>query len=149
MNALPRKEWPAQSKVLTLSNDELRRRILAVVNELGQTTEAAIWRSAEPDFLPWDSMIEEIKRLDGEKKLRREVVAPGHILIHSLTNAHAATKPAVTDQPFSKAQTLPSPELSPEASEPPATPPAATKTARPSATTAQRQPRKRTAKARK
>lgn len=74
--AQPVKAAPAMTK------DELRQRILAVVSDRKQTTEAEIWRADAPSFLPWDAMIEEIKLLDCEQKLRREIVAPGQVVIH-------------------------------------------------------------------
>jgi hypothetical protein len=63
-------------------------------------------------------MVEEIKTLDRQKKLRREVVAPGHILIHSLTASSVArATEAAADQPAPQAQ---NPVMAKPAAEPPA-----------------------------
>jgi hypothetical protein len=110
MNA-QNKEQSAPATVLKLSKEELRQRILAVVNERGQATTMEIWRADAPNFLPWDSMIEEIKTLDRQKKLRREAVAPGQIVIHSLTAPPVPASPptAATETIF----TTPAPAATP------------------------------------
>jgi hypothetical protein len=105
--------------------EEVRRRILAVVNERQHTTEAEIWRADAPNYLPWEMMVEEIKTLDRQKKLRREVVAPGHILIHSLTASPAASATeAAADQPAPPEQNPVMSDLAVEpATKPPVFPP--------------------------
>jgi hypothetical protein len=88
------KLWAQPIAAPAMTKDELRQRILAVVGDRKQTTEAEIWNADAPNFLPWDSMIEEIKLLDHEQKLRREIVAPGHIVIHAVK-----TPPAIKSNP--------------------------------------------------
>lgn len=166
MNSLPQKE---RATVLKLSKEELRQRILAVVNARGQATTMEIWRSSAPNFLPWDSMIEEIHHLHRQKKLRREAVAPGHIVIHALPDAKpaSATKAAAARPITQEQKPLPTAPvvapLIPAKAEPTSAPPAtqqpspagkpatreaaATATPQPSSSTAKKQRSKRTAKA--
>jgi hypothetical protein len=55
-----------------------------------------IWQESAPAYLPWNRMLEEIKALDREKKLRLEIVKPGHLIIHSLQDPpEPAEKPKV------------------------------------------------------
>lgn len=63
---------------------ELRQRILEIVNRKSGLTDGGIWQESAPKYFPWRAMIEEIKALDKEKKLRLEIVGPGHWIIHSL-----------------------------------------------------------------
>jgi hypothetical protein len=76
------------------AREALRRRILEIVDRKGSLDDMAIWRESAPDYLPWKPMIEEIRTLDKEKKLRLEIVAPGHWIIHSLNATPAAAEPA-------------------------------------------------------
>ncbi|MGH9428009.1 MAG: hypothetical protein ACRD2L_17125, partial [Terriglobia bacterium] len=55
----------------------------------------AIWRESAPAFLPWKPMIEEIKALDKDQRLRLEIIGPGNWMVHSLVPPPAAAKPAV------------------------------------------------------
>jgi hypothetical protein len=63
---------------------ELRRRILEIVNRKFRLTDIELWRESAPDYLPWNPMLQEIKALDKDKKLRLEILKPGHLVIHSL-----------------------------------------------------------------
>lgn len=84
-----------------LSKEELRRRILAVVNARQHVSDVDIWRADAPRFLPWSAMQREIEALHQEQKLRREVVTPGKILIHSLT-ASSPIPVTATKKPASR-----------------------------------------------
>ena len=82
-------ELPVSTTAPAITKEELRRRILAVVNARQQATDVDIWRADAPNFLPWSAMQREIEALHQEKKLRREIVAPGQIRIHALTASSA------------------------------------------------------------
>lgn len=77
------------------AKEELRRRILEIVGRRHSLTDMAIWQESAPDYLPWNPMLEEIKALDKEQKLRLETPAPGHLVVHSLSAPSAATDPAM------------------------------------------------------
>lgn len=78
----------------TLAREKLRQRILEIVDRKLELTDVEVWQESGPNYLPWKPMIEEIKALDAEKKLRLEIIKPGHWIIHSLQGPPAATKPA-------------------------------------------------------
>jgi hypothetical protein len=80
-----------------VSKEELRRRILIVVNARQHVTEVEIWRADAPNFLPWKAMQQEIEALHQGQKLRRQVVAPGNIIIHAIT-----ASPAIAPKPKAK-----------------------------------------------
>lgn len=139
MNA-QKKVRTAQAAVPKMTRDELRRRILVIVNERQHTSEAEIWRADSPNYLPWDSMVEEIHTLDRQKKLRREVVAPGHILIHSITAPPVPANPPTAATEATPASSMPKAKA---ATKTPA------KAARPSARASKQQQTKRKTKAAK
>lgn len=84
-----------------LSKEDLRQRILAVVNARHQVSDVAIWQADASHFLPWEAMQREIEALHQEQKLRKQIVAPGQILIHSLT-ASSPTPPKAIKKPASR-----------------------------------------------
>lgn len=88
------------------AKEELRRRILEIVSRRHSLTDIAIWQESAPDYLPWNPMLEEIKSLDKEQKLRLETPASGHQVVHSFSTPPAATEPAMAGdcQPASTAQ---------------------------------------------
>lgn len=71
---------------------ELRQRILEIVNRKSGLTDGGVWRESAPKYFPWRAMIDEIKALNKEKKLRLEIVGPGHWIIHSLENPPGQAK---------------------------------------------------------
>lgn len=89
------RQWLARPNTRDAAKDELRRRILEIVDRLRSLTDMAIWQESAPDYLPWNLMLEEIKALDKEQKLRVEAPAPGHLVVHSLSASPAATEPAM------------------------------------------------------
>src|SRR5581483_11036879 len=76
----------------TLAREELRRRILEIVNQREKISDLQLWHASKPDYLPWDFMIAEIKALPADRKLRPESHRAGESVIHSLEN----TKPKAT-----------------------------------------------------
>ena len=86
----------SQGTVLTSleAKAELRQRILEIVNRKSGLTDVGIWQESAPNYLPWRAMIEEIKALDKDKKLRLEIVEPGHWVIHSLEAPQPAAQSA-------------------------------------------------------
>jgi len=68
----------------TLAREELRRRILEILNRGKKMSDGAIWHASAPDYLPWDFMLAEIKTLHADGRLRLEIVAPGQWVIHSI-----------------------------------------------------------------
>ena len=95
MTAQSLRQRLANSAERALAKAELRRRILDIVNRKQSLDDYNIWIERAPDYLPWDSMVQEIKALDQEKKLRLEIVKPGQWVIHSLEAPQAeAGKPS-------------------------------------------------------
>lgn len=89
------KLWTQAPKAASaITREELRRRILAVVSDRGQTTEAEIWRADAPDYLPWETMIAEIKILATEQQLRFEELGPGQRIIHAVAVQPITPTPA-------------------------------------------------------
>ena len=78
------RERLTNSATRVAAREELRRRILEIVNRKYQLTDYAIWLESAPNYLPWNFMLQEIKSLDKDKKLRLEIIKPGHLVIHSL-----------------------------------------------------------------
>jgi len=76
----------------TLAREELRRRILEIVNQREKISDLQLWHASKPDYLPWDFMIAEIKALHADGKLRLEILSPGEWLIHSLETTKPKAK---------------------------------------------------------
>ena len=89
MNSQKQGKLPVNTAAPTLTKKELRHRILSIVNMRRRVGEVALWRASAPRFLPWDAMVAELIVLDQEQKLRREVIAPGNIIIHAVENLPA------------------------------------------------------------
>lgn len=79
----------------TEAKEELRQRILAIVNSKGPITDMALWRESAPDFLPWKFMLEELWALDNDKELRLEIIAPGNWILHSIAEQPTEIKATV------------------------------------------------------
>ena len=86
-------KWPANPAAPAMTRNELRQRILAVVHERRRVGEVELWRAYAPGFLPWEAMVAELIALAQEQQLRREVVAPGNIVIHAVENLSAKKPP--------------------------------------------------------
>ena len=82
--------------------EEMRRRILDIVNRKGSVDPYNIWLESGPDRLPWDPMHQELRALDQARKLRLEIVKPGHWIVHSLETPPAAAIPDSSSGPQSK-----------------------------------------------
>lgn len=73
----------------------LHARILALVEQLGEATDVAVWQASQPDYLPWQPFVQALKRLHAAGQLQFVCLAPGHWVVRSLTwvTATAQRKP--------------------------------------------------------
>jgi len=74
----------------TLAREELRRRILAIVEAHGELSDGAIWQHSGPEYLPWNLMLAELRALSADCRLGLEIVAPGHWIVRSLVSVQQA-----------------------------------------------------------
>lgn len=74
-----------------LAREELRRRIMEIVVRLGEASDLAIWQASRPDYLPWNFLLTELRTLHANGRLRLEIVAAGHWIIHALSAAGPKT----------------------------------------------------------
>ncbi len=100
---LPKQKAGQGSSAPRMTQTELHARILAVVNERQHVSDAEIWRADTNNLLPWQLMQQALIGLHQAGQLRREVIAPGHIVIHAIKRgAEKAPKPKKKTAPGKK-----------------------------------------------
>jgi hypothetical protein len=68
----------------TPAQAELRDRILALIAEMGEASDIALWQRSAPQYFPWQPYVQELKALHAEGLLQFEMLAPGHWIVRSL-----------------------------------------------------------------
>jgi hypothetical protein len=76
------------------AKEELRSRIVEIVERLGETFDLAIWQASAPDFLPWDPMLRELRALHTDGKLVLDIRAPGCWIVRPLSQNGKARRKA-------------------------------------------------------
>lgn len=116
------KSLPLMTKATTpdppqpLAPAELHARILALVEQLGEATDVAVWQASKPHYFPWQPFFQALKTLHAQGHLQFEMLAPGHWIVRSLAFLAQQQKP----QP-KKSPTKPRPvPVSPPPKKPPA-----------------------------
>lgn len=107
---------------------ELHARILALVEELGEATDVAVWQASKPNYFPWQPFFQALKTLHATGQLQFVMLAPGHWIVRSLAFV-AQRKPPATSVPKPRRSAKPSPTKAP-AAPPQAVPPAKSRKAR-------------------
>jgi hypothetical protein len=87
------RERLSQPATCAEAREELRQRILEIVNRKGHLSDMEIWRESAPHYLPWKFLLEELWTLDKEEKLKLEIPAPGSWQVHSLEAPSPVIKP--------------------------------------------------------
>jgi hypothetical protein len=59
------------------AKEELRFRIIRLVEVHGESHDLTLWQKSAPDFLPWDFMLRELHSLNRDGKLILDIRAPG------------------------------------------------------------------------
>lgn len=95
-----------------LTPTELHARILALVEQLGEATDVAVWQASKPHYFPWQPFVKALKTLHATGQLQFVMVAPGHWIVRSLTFV-AQMKSKVTSAPKPRRSAKPSPAKPP------------------------------------
>ena len=72
----------------------LHQRILALVEQLGEASDIAVWRASQPQYFPWAPFWQALRTLHAAGKLALVMRAPGDWWVRSLAFVAAATATA-------------------------------------------------------
>lgn len=89
-----------------LTPAELHARILALVEQLGEATDVAVWQASKPNYFPWQPFFQALKTLNAQGQLQFVMLAPGHWIVRSLAFVAQQQKPQPKKSP-TKPRTVP------------------------------------------
>ena len=84
----------AARPVLSSVQAALHQRILALVEQLGEASDIAVWRASQPQYFPWAPFWQALHTLHAAGKLALVMCAPGDWRVRSLAFVAAATAAA-------------------------------------------------------
>lgn len=112
MKVVAKKTNTAATPPLSSVQAVLHQRILALVEQLGEASDIAVWRASQPQYFPWAPFWQALHTLHAAGKLVLMMRAPGDWRVRSLTFvAAAATTAQKTPKPRAarQAQAAPPP----------------------------------------
>jgi hypothetical protein len=70
------------------AREELRSRIIRLVEIHGESYDLSLWQKSGPEFLPWEPMFRELRALNAERKLILDIRAPGCCIVRPVASTN-------------------------------------------------------------